>query len=234
MKPISPRKALLFFGAYGVVLYAVTRFVMPWLEAHGWMPVLAWFFCGTVFVFAPLLVHALVLAGRERPLRQRLRLRGIRGADWLCLLGGFVFIGVATGAILGANHLLAARFAAVPVLRMQAPFLHFEGFTPHQSWMLLLWLPAFVSIILGEELMWRGYLLPRMELHNPRTAWVWNAMLWLGFHAAFGLDLMLVLLPVMLAVPYVVQRRRNTTLGIVLHGVYNGAGFLAVAFGLAS
>jgi len=31
---------------------------------------------------------------------------------------------------------------------------------------------------------------------------------------------------------YVVQRRKNTWVGVVIHGGINGPGFLAIAFGL--
>jgi len=39
------------------------------------------------------------------------------------------------------------------------------------------------------------------------------------------------LLPITLLLPWIVQQRQNTTIGIVLHGVFNAAGFVAVATG---
>ncbi len=236
IKPIPPRGAMIFFLIYGLLLAGATIFVMPFLEAYGWMNIVAWFFCGSVFVFMPLLVHALIIAKKEgrNGILDRLRVKKMTVSDWKWFLIGFVAIGLGTGVILGINKLLVSMFPFIPVLDMQPPFMHFYGFEPSQRWMLLLWLPSYLFIIFGEEFMWRGILLPRMEKHNNKTSWLWNALLWLCFHAAFGIDLMIVLLPIILVVPYVVWKRKNTTLGILLHGLYNGAGFLVVAFGLVA
>ncbi len=234
VKPIKPRGALLYYIIYGVLLFAATRYIMPYLETYGWTNILAWFFCGSVFVFLPMLIHALIVAKKEgrNGILDRLRMKKMSASDWKWFIIGLVSIGIGTGIILGFNRLVHTIAPAVPILEMQAPFINFYGFEPDQYWMLLLWLPSFLLIIFGEEFMWRGILLPRMEKHNNKTSWVWNGLLWLGFHAAFGVDLMIVLLPIMIVVPYTVWKTKNTTLGILLHGLYNGAGFLAVAFGL--
>jgi membrane protease YdiL (CAAX protease family) len=44
--------------------------------------------------------------------------------------------------------------------------------------------------------------------------------------------MMVMLLPVMLGLPWVVQRRGNTWVGIVIHAAVNGPGFIAVSLGL--
>ncbi len=232
IKPLKPRSALLYYIIYGVLLFAATRYVMPYLETYGWMNILAWFFCGSVFVFLPMLLHALIVAKKEgrNGILDRLRVKKMSGNDWKWFVIGLVAIGVGTAVILGLNRVIHALLPVIPILDMQAPFIHFSGYESYS--ILLYWLPSFLLIIFGEEFMWRGVLLPRMEKHDNRTSWVWNGLLWLGFHAAFGVDLMIVMLPVMIIVPYTVWKTKNTTLGILLHGLYNAVGFLAVAFGL--
>jgi len=42
------------------------------------------------------------------------------------------------------------------------------------------------------------------------------------------------LLPIELIVPYIVQKRQNTWLGIIIHGLFNGSGFVMVALGVVS
>jgi membrane protease YdiL (CAAX protease family) len=42
---------------------------------------------------------------------------------------------------------------------------------------------------------------------------------------------MLVLLPIALLLPWIVQRRRNTWVGVVIHAVFNAAGFMAAISG---
>lgn len=59
-----------------------------------------------------------------------------------------------------------------------------------------------------------------------------NGLLWAVFHAALGWRIALILLPIEFIVPYVVQKRHNTWLGIFIHGVYNGGGFILVALGV--
>jgi hypothetical protein len=57
--------------------------------------------------------------------------------------------------------------------------------------------------------------------------------LWLLFHAAFPWQVLLTLVPITLLLPYVVQRRRSTWAGTVIHAGFGAIGFLALAFGLA-
>ncbi len=41
------------------------------------------------------------------------------------------------------------------------------------------------------------------------------------------------LVPITLILPYIVQRRRSTWIGVVIHAAFGAMGFLALAFGLA-
>jgi membrane protease YdiL (CAAX protease family) len=75
-------------------------------------------------------------------------------------------------------------------------------------------------------------ILPRQEAALGRGAWVANAPGWLLFHLAFGWLLMVVLLSILIILPYAVQRRQNTWVGVVIHAVVNGPGFVAVALGV--
>jgi membrane protease YdiL (CAAX protease family) len=58
-------------------------------------------------------------------------------------------------------------------------------------------------------------------------------ILWLLFHAAFCWEVLLTLVPITLLLPYVVQRRRSTWAGIVIHAGFGAMGFLVLALGLA-
>jgi membrane protease YdiL (CAAX protease family) len=42
----------------------------------------------------------------------------------------------------------------------------------------------------------------------------------------FGWPVMLLLLPVALLLPWIVQRRRNTLVGMIIHAVFNAADFM--------
>jgi membrane protease YdiL (CAAX protease family) len=64
--------------------------------------------------------------------------------------------------------------------------------------------------------------------------WILNGLLWAVFHTAIGWRLALALVPLEFIVPYIVQKRRNTWIGVLVHGVYNGIGFILVALGYVS
>lgn len=82
-----------------------------------------------------------------------------------------------------------------------------EKLKPNEYWLFLAWLPYFFFNIVREELMWRGYLLPRQATALGRYAWVLNGLLWTIFHVGIGWRIAIVLLPIEFIVPYVVQKR---------------------------
>lgn len=73
----------------------------------------------------------------------------------------------------------------------------------------------FVSIV-GEELWWRGYVLPHQELSFGRHTWLIHGLLWTGFHASKWWDL-ISLLPLCLGLSYLVSRLENNTPGPAMH-----------------
>jgi membrane protease YdiL (CAAX protease family) len=96
----------------------------------------------------------------------------------------------------------------------------------------LLYLVAFFFNIAGEELWWRGYLLPRQELAFGRSAWLLHGLLWTVFHAFKWWD-MIGLLPVCLAISFSAQRLKNNWPALIAHALFNGLSLLAVIAGAA-
>jgi hypothetical protein len=80
------------------------------------------------------------------------------------------------GAVLGALAGLS---------QLHPSFMAFEPLGPGRYWIFGAWLPFFALNILGEEFVWRAYMLPRQEVAFGGKAWLVNAALWLLFHAAF-------------------------------------------------
>jgi membrane protease YdiL (CAAX protease family) len=89
------------------------------------------------------------------------------------------------------------------------------------------WLNAIVLFfnIFGEELWWRGYILPRQELTHGKNTWLLHGVLWACFHMFkwYAVPFMLITCQV---IPYVAQRTKNTWPGIINHLVINGAGMI--------
>jgi membrane protease YdiL (CAAX protease family) len=221
------------FGAGALLLFLTTRIAVPaFVSATGAETVVMWFLAASIVVFGPLLLTAALLLNRERgpgrldSLGARLWLRPMHGDDWLWAVGGLAVVGVLTGGIGAALGMLQDERNFHP------SFMAFEPLGPGRYWILGAWLPFFVLNIVGEEFVWRGVALPRQEVAFGRWAWLVNGILWWLFHAAFPWQVLLTLAPITLILPYVVQRRRSTWAGLVIHAGFGAMGFLVLALGL--
>ena len=102
------------------------------------------------------------------------------------------------------------------------------------------WLPVFYLFgvmffnIFGEELLWRGYLLPRQELVHGKWTWVVHGLLWTGFHIFWAPNLgsLLARAPTYLALAFVCQRLGNTWPGIIAHFVGNSPVLVLIVSGV--
>lgn len=228
---------MLLFGVPTIFFFAVAYGVIPYLTTEFFLhPAMAWFIGGTL-IFSPLIVAAIVLARRDGfrsnvELAQRLRLRKMTAHDWKYTIISLVIIGALTGIIMGAAHLLRIQFG-FPALHTTPPFMEFEPFDPSERWMLGVWLVMFFFNIAGEELLWRGYIQPRQEVSFGKNAWLVNAAFWMMFHLGMGVSLMILVLPIIVVLPYAVQKTGNTAVGILVHALLNGPSFVMIALGVA-
>jgi hypothetical protein len=77
--------------------------------------------------------------------------------------------------------------------------------------------------IAGEELWWRGYLLPRQEVASGRIAWLYHGLFWAGFHLFIQTTAwdLIRMMPTCCALAFVAQHRKNSWPGIFAHTVGN-------------
>jgi membrane protease YdiL (CAAX protease family) len=178
----------------------------------------------------------------------RLRLRPMTWREVLVAIAAYLIGGLGTG-LLGFTALgLIARFPALappaffPALLDPratvdgAAFLAFVGEPLQGNWSvpLLYFVMLFFNIV-GEELWWRGIILPRQTLVHGRWTWLIHGTLWALFHVPFYPWQLFALLPTCLALAWVAQRQQNTTAGLLMHTLFNGLPLviaLAGAFGL--
>ncbi len=170
--------------------------------------------------------HAL----RWDELSLRFRLFRMSGRDWLWALGGLVVTFLSIGALGFTASLLIHAVPALTPPDFFAPWLqpgsnldlglyeYYIGAPLHGNWgVAALVLIMFFFNIFGEELWWRGYILPRQELVHGRLTWLVNGLLWLFWHAVFYPWQIVALLPICLILPYIAQRRQNTWVAIIIH-----------------
>lgn len=232
-RPMGILSSAVVFGTFSLVLWIVLVVVIPWLHRTFLIPpIIGWYMCGTAFVLLPILLFGVIKAWSELPTRnlkqlsKRLRLHRMNGRDLVWAICGLLGIALASAIILILAREVDPVFRASPEFLRQPPGWHI--------WVFVAWIPLFISNILGEELCWRGYVLPRQEAALGRVAWLLNGTMWCLFHWSFGWPVMLLLLPIALLLPWIVQRCRNTSTGILIHAIFNAAGFIAAVSGRAN
>jgi membrane protease YdiL (CAAX protease family) len=236
-RKISLAEAFSYFAFFTLMLFISTRYVIPVFNGWGIHPAISWFISGGIFVFAPIYFLALRNVRKElntsnrSDILNRLWLKKMTSKDWLVALGGTLLIVVLTGMIIFVADWAWQNFLGKP-LETSPAFMRFEPFQPAQYWIYMVWIIFFYFNIVGEEVMWRGYLLAGMSVQYPKTAWLFNAIFWMMFHIPFGIELMIMVLPTFFLIPYIVQKRKNIWIGIIIHAGLNGPGFILVTLGI--
>src|SRR6266700_3612568 len=226
----ATRTKALAFGGAAVLLWAATWPLHAlFVSMTGVEPIIGWFALGGL-VFATLIVAGcLLLRAEGKPatssLSDRLRLLPLNRSDWIWTIGGIAAVGVSTGVVM--------VFIVGIAQSAQPAFLSLTPLGADRLWILLVWVPFWLLNILGEEFLWRGVILPRQELAFGQHAWLANAAGWLVFHLACGWAVILLVTPIVFILPWIVQKRRNSSIGIIIHAALNGPAFIAVALGFA-
>jgi len=174
-------------------------------------------------------------------------------ASWFALwrekrsqIRGFVVVLMAVLVKRNAG-LLQPTLASIKVFdpyRFHGAF--FAHFGPHDfmdiplrgAWWVLVYYAGVMLVcnIGGEELWWRGYVLPRQELAFGKAAWVVHGICWSAFHLFMQPTLWdTVRMSITgVALSFVAQRTRSTWPGIVAHSFGNLGFFLSLVRGVMS
>jgi membrane protease YdiL (CAAX protease family) len=91
---------------------------------------------------------------------------------------------------------------------------------------------TFFFNIVGEELWWRGLILPRQELSFGRYTWLVHGLLWAAFHAFKWWDV-IGLIPVCLLIAGAGQRLKTNWTGLIGHALFNVGGLILVIAAIA-
>lgn len=232
-------KKLGFAGSFAIyipaaiLMYCLTKWLIPYLsQITGQEPVLFWFIVSRLGIFAPLIIIGLLLLKSEgyritkKIWIERLRFRKVTREDIIWCLIGLISVGVLTLAVMKGLELLIGKYDHSPI------FMSFEPLTKGRYWLLLIWLPYWILNIFGEEFLWRGVMMPRQEVAFGKYTWLIHGLGWSLFHIAFGWILMITLIPLIFIQSYIVQRTKNSWVGVIMHGAINGPSFIAICFGL--
>lgn len=241
MKPLRLLPSLLFFGGSAGLFRLCVYGLLPLLRRQGVAAYPA-FLLSYGLPLSVLIAATFGLLWREGTLpdwRHRLRLTRLSGRQLVACLGLFAVGFLLAGLLLPTAKLLAAVPALAPPDFLPAvvnpnkqvpgqPLTSFMGVPLAGAYWVVASYFVFLTFfnILGEELWFRGYLLPRQELAWGRHAWVGHGLLWGLFHTPIYPWTILYLLPTTLTVSYAAQRFGSTWAGFVVH--YLGNGILAL------
>jgi len=237
IRPLGVAGSITLFIIPAAILYCTHFFFVPaFVNATG-QPYLVGYLIGWSSTMAFFLVAALVGYKQEGNATQwsifasRFRLARMTGADWLWTLGLFVtsmglYFGLGFSSewlaripILAPHPLVPPDFgpgaatARVPGILMGMPL---SG----KWWVALVFFFGWLLNVFGEEFWFRGYVLPRQELAMGARAWIANGLMF-GFNHIWQPWNLLLIVPGALVGAFVVQKRRNTWILIVVHGAMN-------------
>ncbi|TVR75243.1 MAG: CPBP family intramembrane metalloprotease [Marinilabiliales bacterium] len=234
------------------VVYSILLFLIPgiifWVHLNHTIPLLtmvfglsayaAWLISGTFLLFMPLFILTLLLMKSDgysldrKTVLERLRIKRITKNDWLWIITGFLVAVVLIGLIVSFLVIMPLGID-IADLKNISP-IEPERLAGRERFFLLL-LPLFFFFnYVGEEILWRGYILPRQEVALGNYAWIFNGVLHGVFHLSFGLLVNIVALPLLLLVPLVTYKTRNTSTAIVIHFIMGAPMQIMVVFGIIS
>jgi membrane protease YdiL (CAAX protease family) len=236
LEPMSFWHSLVLFGIPGAIVYVNIYYIVPYLVSMGVPPVV----CFPPLLMLPVLIPAALLLYRREgnamswvSVKKRFRLAPVQGRDWVWIAVvficaqladiGFGFIGLDK---LGRWLATVPLFEPPPILpefmdprvEMTWPVSHMLGVPLRGNWWVLVWWLAWlIPSNLGEELLWRGHILPRQELALGRWAWLANGLLWtFVVHAVLKWQY-IGMLPSMLLTPWLAQKLRNSWASLIVH-----------------
>ncbi len=233
VKKLSFVEAFAIFVGFTAYFFILLFTLLPYLKNNFILnPALYWFITG-YFLFIPLLLFSIIAVWREgnkgvKEILQALNIRGFIKADLIYSIIGLLLVFISTGIIVTVSFLLNKYFG-IRLLSTTPWFMEILPFQGSDKLLLLVWLPMFFFNIVGEEMIWRGYIQTRL---SGKYAWLVCSLLWMIFHLPFGIDLIIMLIPALFIIPYVYYKTGNTLTGIFIHGIYNGPLFVMVALGL--
>ena len=240
-RPLPLWQALLYFGVPGLTFFLFVWVGIPALTDLGLSEFAA--FLWAVLVPSALLLVAAVVGLRSEgwpltrsSLRQRFRYRGMTRREWLWTGGALLVVMLGFGLLTAISNLLIDN-GLIPIPGDVATVLDprassqelldgYGGVIVGRWELVALYFVVLLVNVVGEELWWRGYILPRQELAHGSHTWFVHGLLWAGFHFFKWWEI-LALIPMTLTVAFISQRLQNNTPALIVHYVFNGISFIA-------
>lgn len=238
-------RSIIFFGIPGLLMFLGVYYLAPLLEKLGIPQIITW----PALIWGPIVVLFVVVFvsffhNPNRPsFKERFRFQKLARKEWLITLGAFVVVQALEIALTPTGAFFAEfSFFIVPtgIPDLFNPSFHVENGLSElfgiplkgNWWLLLFWLGWLIINIGCEEILWRGYALPLQEKYFGKYAWMVNGVCWNLLIHFFMRWNFVVLTPISLMIPYLVQKYRNTWIGIIIHGIGNSLVYVILVPGI--
>ena len=233
LKPMGFLLSMLIYVPAAILMFVLTKYFIPYLsEKTGMESILFWFLVAALGIFLPMAILTIIFLKKEgfaltlKTWKERLRFRKITKNDLIWTFSGILGVLIFSGLIMKGLEMFAGKFDHTP------SFMSFEPLTTGRYWILAVWFPYWILNIMGEEIFWRGIMMPRQEVSFGKYTWIIHGFGWGLFHIAFGWQLLITLIPIIFIQSFVVQKTKNSWTGVIMHGGINGPSFIAIALGL--
>jgi membrane protease YdiL (CAAX protease family) len=241
VKPMPVWESLLYFFAITLLMIVCFYVVRPYLEQLGLNEYSAYLLSLSI-VGVVMLVWTFIALRREGNLKNRetflnrLRLKGFnsRILGWSIGLGLLMFLSTAIFSPL-ISKLISDGLLPIPD---QIP----DYINPLKqlsiaqikiqliSQGVVFFIPIVLIInIFGEEFFWRGVVFPRQELKHGKITFLIHGLIW-AFTHLFQYWLIVPILIGSIALSFLVQRTKNTWIGILAHLINNVLPFIIMLF----
>jgi membrane protease YdiL (CAAX protease family) len=251
VRPMGVLPTIIYWAIPAIILYVSHYILLPIFIQRTSQPYLVGYLIVWTLTMALFFVGALAaycLEGNPIQLAifaERYRLSRMNRRDWIWTLGilGFVLISyfglaftsrwLARWSFLAPHPVVPPELGPEVVARTPGTFMGTR--ITGSVWVAAMYLFGWLFNIFGEELWFRGYILPRQEKALGKYAWVANGLMFALNHIWQPWNLLLIL-PGALVAAFIVQRRKNTWILIISHGLANAIPLVLIilnALGLA-
>ena len=233
--------SILIFGSGALLFFLFEHYLIQAMADNGFSHVFKFIVMSVphmIFFLGALIAYRVEgNAWNWHAFTNRFRIRSIKGKFWLWVI---LFVAVDIGLYLlvysvgypvvkWVHDAYPTPAIINEVLGNATKFLGHE--LKGNWWLLGIWLIYYFFNVLGEEFLWRGYILPRQELTHGKYTWVVHGLLWTLFHIFSPYNALMVL-PGALFMSYIVYKYKNTTIFILSHAVLNGLVAIRIISGI--
>ncbi len=236
IKPVSLLASIAIFVISFILIFLALYVVIPSMMQAGisfMVGYLIFFYLPFVLMFITAFL-LLKVEGHKLSwsvIKSRYRLNEIDRKTWMWAAGLFAFWLVVLLFVQPPVSKIMARISFFappsyfpreinPNLTSSANGMMFGMELSGKWWIILAYFIGWFFNIFGEEFLFRGYLLPRQELTYGKYTWLIHGTMW-GFWHLFWKWNIITLLMTALSLSYVVQKTKNTCVGIIVHGSLN-------------